>query len=1032
MSAPQPNEQVVNPIKKAEKKLPKPVQETPIQPFDTKTGESQIDRIIENKDKVAGGEMIQDYYRRAKRENWSVQNMSPDEYLVRAAKAMGKKFPEEIEDWKNYPMGDPKKYAESMRQGDKFPMPWLNEVLGTQEGRTRALAAQELGLETIPVAVAEKVKELEESMSKTPENLKQAYGDLLKEAQKYKDIRDFYSNSKTTYWHATTEEALDDIEKNGYKAALGDRSKGMTKGNGVWLFPKHEDAWDFSEAKQFGNNGVTTIANVPGKLFEVTNGNLPSSTYVLPKEIEKLKAQGYVGLKGQETFFRNNTTLPEQKDVAFIFDGKDVLHRSKLKEIYEQAQKQPQEQTDPLEALKQETLKYKSADEFVKANTDSYHGGAAKHETFINGNGIDGQGVYTTTDAARAKMYGTTDVNGNVREPVVQKVRTGVINPLDENKTYVRADFPQQNPQLDKVFDYYKDGVNGMNLAIQLRGKDGSNEIVKQLGFDGIKKGKDIIAFYPEKVMSEKQLTDIYNQAHAEAKPVAPQVGKTDPRVVDYNSKPKEGTIRLYTNTKSSNIDNILKEGLKTKQRLQGYGADPSEGSVSWFETTPNLKGYGGNTIAVDVPLTTRMEKVNNTQYTVFDDLSPDNIAFIDKPLFGDYRTSDLKRLVDEYGVQKTLDVFEKSNSKNVTLEELKDTISKLENTEPQKVQPEQPIQNELKKIYHGTDKLFDEFDVNKSADGSIWFSDNSDMIKAGEAGAAGRTHLMERFIDEKKLKLGDWDTQDKLSDMQMIQEGYDGLKLYDPSTGETTYRIFDPAKLQKVQPEQPAENKLLEEDTPQVKELVNDAKKFKTFNDFVKSQDDTSDTLFRGHYGNADELTNDSFFTGEYQHAKAYTSLDEDYENEADKGRVDALKYDYNDVMHFEDYAFNNMRDIYKNKPTSFFKKIYQPYLDNWKLTDAIMQAGDEKMIKDPSDDNEVYSFIKSILKSDKPYSDISVNKIKNDLMIPLMQDYAEKQGKNILSFDGSDFYGEREYVIRDIAKLINLQHIWNKAHKK
>jgi len=184
--------------------------------------------------------------------------------------------------------------------------------------------------------------------------------------------------------------------------------------------------------------------------------------------------------------------------------------------------------TDPLTSLKQEALKYKSADEFIKANTDSYHGGAAKHETFINGNGIDGQGVYTTTDAARAKMYGTTDVNGNVREPVVQKVRTGVINPLDENKTYVRADFPQQNPQLDKVFDYYKDGVNGTNLAIQLRGKDGSNEIAKQLGFDGIKKGKDIIAFYPEKLMSEKQLTDLYNQAHAEAKPSAPQVGKTD------------------------------------------------------------------------------------------------------------------------------------------------------------------------------------------------------------------------------------------------------------------------------------------------------------------------------------------------------------------------------------------------------------------------------------------------------------------------------------------------------------------------
>lgn len=146
-------------------------------------------------------------------------------------------------------------------------------------------------------------------------------------------------------------------------------------------------------------------------------------------------------------------------------------------------------------------------------------------------------------------------------------------------------------------------------------------------------------------------------------------------RPVNYDLPPKEGTIRLYTNTKGKNVDSILEGGLKTKQRLQGYGADPSEGSVSWFETTPNLKGYGGNTIAVDVPVNARMQKVNDTQYTVFDDIGPENIVFVDRPAFGEYRTSDVKGLVDKYGAEKVREVYGKSKSQNIAPEELDELI---------------------------------------------------------------------------------------------------------------------------------------------------------------------------------------------------------------------------------------------------------------------------------------------------------------------------------------------------------------------
>ena len=87
-----------------------------------------------------------------------------------------------------------------------------------------------------------------------------------------------------------------------------------------------------------------------------------------------------------------------------------------------------------------------------------------------------------------------------------------------------------------------------------------------------------------------------------------------------YNSKPREGTIRLYTNTSAENIDSILKNGLDISKAKQ----NEYEGNMTWFETRPNLKGYGGTTIAVDVPRNLSMDKVNDTQYTVYDNISPE------------------------------------------------------------------------------------------------------------------------------------------------------------------------------------------------------------------------------------------------------------------------------------------------------------------------------------------------------------------------------------------------------------------------
>jgi hypothetical protein len=142
-------------------KLSKP--KPPASVFQDTTEISHINTILDNKETVADGKTkIGDYYRSAKGTDWSVQKMSPDEYLSRAARAMG----QDPAEFSKFPMGNVDEYAKAMKNGDKFPMPWVNEVAGSQEGRTRALAAKKLGLKEIPVAVGGRVVKDAETASK--------------------------------------------------------------------------------------------------------------------------------------------------------------------------------------------------------------------------------------------------------------------------------------------------------------------------------------------------------------------------------------------------------------------------------------------------------------------------------------------------------------------------------------------------------------------------------------------------------------------------------------------------------------------------------------------------------------------------------------------------------------------------------------------------------------------------------------------------------------------------------------------------
>ena len=108
--------------------------------------ENNPDRIASNwigPTKV-GKVSINDYMRYEKGQDAKIVYMSPNEYLERCAKdifnSTWEKTVASIE--KNY-ADTITKYANDMKNGDKFPIPYLDYVYQNQEGRHRALAVKQ-------------------------------------------------------------------------------------------------------------------------------------------------------------------------------------------------------------------------------------------------------------------------------------------------------------------------------------------------------------------------------------------------------------------------------------------------------------------------------------------------------------------------------------------------------------------------------------------------------------------------------------------------------------------------------------------------------------------------------------------------------------------------------------------------------------------------------------------------------------------------------------------------------------------------
>ncbi len=218
-----------------------------------------------------------------------------------------------------------------------------------------------------------------------------------------------------------------------------------------------------------------------------------------------------------------------QKTPLKLFEGK-----------FSDFQKPPTPTISPeLQPLAQEARKYKSAEEFVKAQPKLYHSGTADIKEVNFGKTNFNKTFYLSDNADYAKSFGgknsvinemTLDPKANIidlRKPTyeqIQSIKNG-IDTLKAKPAKYGESFSFYPYDEKTVLQGIQDGKAHFAELPQIK------EVLKNLGYDGqitaeVPYAKNIGIWNKDVIKTKSQLTDFYNKAVGETKPVSELTSK--------------------------------------------------------------------------------------------------------------------------------------------------------------------------------------------------------------------------------------------------------------------------------------------------------------------------------------------------------------------------------------------------------------------------------------------------------------------------------------------------------------------------
>jgi hypothetical protein len=204
---------------------------------------------------------------------------------------------------------------------------------------------------------------------------------------------------------------------------------------------------------------------------------------------------------------------------------------------------------------------------------------------------------------------------------------------------------------------------------------------------------------------------------------------------------------------------------------------------------------------------------------------------------------------------------------------------------------------------------------------------------------------------------------------------------------------------------------------------LEKNALQYKNSKDFISGEgnkDMPENILYRGQY--EEEMPKNAFFTDWYEHARQYTDIDNG------DGVIKAIEYSPDDVLDIDQKIFTELRRMYGSIDEKTLSKIYKEGLETHGFRNVFESN------KLPYTPLAMAKLAKKVLSQTVNFTDVTKTPSKMDLVVPIMQDYANKNGKFIIRFEGSDYGmygGATEYVVSDTSKFSDLEKIWQKAHK-